>query len=124
MPSSRSTNTMAEFLQRMLGDIAEAKTLPDANLEFLIKLETDILQTLRAPIDALMGQMEGAGGAAGAGAGGIPGMGGAGMPPVPMMPGGGPMPVGAGRVPGTRNDMGPINPDELLRTIGGANSRG
>lgn len=121
MPSSRSTNTMAEFLQRMLGDIAEAKTLPDADLGFLIQIETTILQKLRAPIDALMGQMQGA-------QEGDPMMGGqAGLPAMPMIPpgggmgGGNPLPIPGGeRVTGTRMEPNMPNMDELRRTLGGA----
>lgn len=129
MPSSRSTNTMAEFLQRMLGDIAEAKTLPDADLGFLIQIETTILQKLRAPIDALMGQMQAQGGEgqmggemAGVGAEG----GQAGLPQMPMIPpgvamgGGGPIPGSGGRVPGLRMEPNMPNPDELRRMLGGA----
>lgn len=123
MPSSRSTNTMAEFLQRILGDIAEAKTLPDADLEFLITLETTILQKLRAPIDALMGQMQGqgAGGQGGGQQGGMEGQ--AGLPAMPQIPMGGdmggmPLPVGGGqRVSGTRMEP---NLDEMQRMMGGA----
>lgn len=120
MASSRSTNTMAEFLQRIMGDIAEAKTLPDADLEFLIGLETTILQKLRAPVDALMGQMEGGG--AGQSQTALPQ-----SPMMPPMPGGGPpmqmpmpqMPTPE-RVTGTRMEpnMPPI--DEIRRTLGGA----
>lgn len=109
--ASRSTNTMAEFLQRMLGDLAEAKTLPDADLQFLIQLETIILQKLRAPIDALMGQMEGQGGDQA-----LAGMQGAMTPDaLPGMPGAQP----AARVTGTRMEAPQINPDELRRTMGG-----
>lgn len=126
MPSSRSTNTMAEFLQRMLGDIAEAKTLPDADLGFLIQIETTILQKLRAPIDALMGQMEGAGGMGGEGGAMMdPAMAGqGGLPQMPMIPpnvamgGGGPIPQP--RVTGTRMEPNMPNMDELRRSLGGA----
>lgn len=111
---------MAEFLQKMLGDVAEAKTLPDADLQFLIQLETTILQKLRAPIDALMGQMNngqqqvagemGAGGGAGSLAG-TQGM----MDPSML-----PQPAPAGRVTGTRSEPNMPNVDELRRMMGGA----
>lgn len=122
MASSRSTNTMAEFLQRMMGDISEAKTLPDADLEFLIQLETTILQKLRAPVDALMGQMQGQGAGpvdqlqgAGAMMGGMP------SGPGPLGVSGAPMaPNGQERVPGTRMEPAMPNPDEFRRMLGGA----
>lgn len=124
---------MAEFLQRIGGDIFEAKSLPDADLAFLIQLETLILQKLRAPIDQMMGQMEGAGAppadAAMAAAPMIDptaaqaGMGG--MPMIPPMPGGGPPPVGqvpggGERMRGMRMEPNMPNPDELRRMLGGA----
>lgn len=125
MASSRSTNTMAEFLQRMLGDLAEAKTLPDADLQFLISLETSILQKLRAPIDALMGQMEGGqnpmSAPPGGGAGGsnpLAGMAGGLDPSMLPQPGG--QMAGAGRVTGTRMEAPMPNTDELRRMMGGA----
>lgn len=112
MAGSRSTNTMAEFLQRMVGDIADAKVLPDADLEFLIQLETTILQKLRAPIDALMGQMQTnpmaqnpmSGSPAGMAQGAMSG----GQPPTPPA---------QQRVAGIRMDPNMPNPDELRRMI-------
>ena len=41
--AARSTNTMVEVLQRFLGDIAQAKTALDADLPFLLQLESMIL---------------------------------------------------------------------------------
>lgn len=127
--ASRSTNTMSEFLQRMLGDLAEAKTLPDADLQFLIQLETTILQKLRAPIDALMGQMNngqggqqipqtpGGGGMPGGTPGGAAGLAGmqGGLDPQML-----PQPAPAGRVTGTRMEAPMPNVDELRRMMGGA----
>lgn len=52
MPT-RSANTMVEMLQKTLADISQMKTLPDADLEFLVNLETQVLKLLRAPIDQL-----------------------------------------------------------------------
>lgn len=54
MPSGRSTNTMVEALQNVLRDISQMKTMPDANLEFLVDLETMILAFLRKPIEDYM----------------------------------------------------------------------
>lgn len=110
MASSRSTNTMAEFLQRMLGDISQAKTLPDADLEFLIGLETGILQKLRAPVDAMAGQMNGV-----SPAGPSPDQMGPMPGPLPMSAGGAPP---TGGVPGIRSEPAAPNPDELRRMIG------
>lgn len=103
--ASRSTNTMAEFLQRMLGDIAEAKILADADLQFLIGLETTILQKLREPVDAIMG-MSGMNGGASP------------MAPVPEQASGmlGQM-SGGDRVRGTRMNPAPISPDEMQRMM-------
>lgn len=109
MPTSRSTNTMAETLMRILGDITQAKTLPDADLEFLVNLETQIIQKIREPYD-----MQGAGG---------PGM----MPgpgaPTPM-PGPAPAPGAAapmgmpgGAPAGLRMEAPMPNPDELRRMV-------
>lgn len=101
----RSQNTMAESLQKMLGDVADMKVLPDADLQFLIELETVILQKLRAPIDDIMGQ-----------SGGQP-------QPQQMMGGvpgsGAPMPGGE-RVAGIRNEAPMPNMDEFMRSMGGA----
>lgn len=43
MGTTRSVNTMAEGLQNMMGEISRMKLMPDADLEFLIGLETSIL---------------------------------------------------------------------------------
>ena len=96
----RSQNTMAESLQKMLGDVADMKVLPDADLQFLIELETVILQKLRAPIDQIMGQGNGQQQMAG-----VPGSG------APAM---------QERVPGIRNEAPMPNMDEFMRQMGGA----
>lgn len=119
--ATKSTNTMDEFLQRMLGELAIAKVLPDADLQFLIGLETTILQKLREKTDAMAGQLS-AGGGPGGGAGPDAG---AAMPPSPMgamgMGPAQPMPApsmaGAG-VPGVATGPNQINPDELRRMLG------
>lgn len=105
----RSQNTMAESLQKMLGDVADMKVLPDADLQFLIELETVILQKLRAPIDDIMGQGAGNGNQSTVGV--VPG---SGAPAGPM--GGMPM----GRVAGIRNEAPMPNMDEFMRSMGGA----
>ncbi len=112
---TRGTNTMAEALQRMLADISQIKAMPDADLEFLIGVETTILQKLRAPVEKMVGQLDQGQGQPDpmadpmAGGGAIP------MDPSmgqPSMPGGG--------VPGMRQSPGPPNPDELRRLLGGS----
>lgn len=114
MPTGgRTTNTMSEMLTNMLRDISVAKTLPDADLEFLVNLETNILMKLRQPLEQAAGQM----GAAGAM-----------MPPAeqpmipPMMPMGppvdAPIPPPAGQdVPGLRTQPPGPSPDELARLM-------
>lgn len=131
MASQRSTNTMSEFLQRILGDLAMAKTLPDADLQFLVGLETAILQKMREPVDALEGQSAAVGGMEQGQAEALPpvppgsdGMGG------PMAGAGGgmgtPMPGGMGMsgagggpgLPGVMSAPQTIPPDELRRMLG------
>lgn len=121
----RTTNTMSEMLVNMLRDISVAKTLPDADLEFLVNVETSILAKLRAPLEAAAGQMP---------PGSVspdtppqspfappPGMGPM-MPEAPVMgspipPPMGQPPVGAG-VPGLRAQPPGPSPDELARIMG------
>lgn len=133
MQGTRGTNTYEEWLRKLLGNIADAKTIPDANLEQLVNWETQILGQIRAPIDNMQQ----------AGATGVPGAPSMmpGMPPgmVPgtmtsqpamggMPPGGGvgPMPngilaPGGPRPPGVNGVMQrPSLPPELLRALGGA----
>lgn len=99
----RSQNTMAESLQKMLGDVADMKVLPDADLEFLIQLETVILQKLREPIDSIMGNSA---------QGNQQMMGGAQQSPVAM--------PGQERVSGMRMEAPMPNMDEFMRSMGGA----
>lgn len=111
---TRGSNTQEESLKRLLGMITEIKTMPDADLEFLVNLETTILQYIRGrteqamqppvtpPLDGVSAQFSGMGMAGGMG-GGMPGM--------------GPMPSGAGRVPGIRSEPAMPNPDELRRML-------
>lgn len=99
----RSQNTMAESLQKMLGDVADMKVLPDADLQFLIELETVILQKLRAPIDDIMGQSAGQM-----------------QQQMPMVPGSGAPSMPMERVAGIRNEAPMPNMDEFMRSMGGA----
>lgn len=127
----RTNNTYEEWLRKQLSQIADAKTLPDANLEQLVNWETQILGQIRAPIDQM--QQQGATGVPGAPSmmpgmpPGLPpgtptsmpamGMGGpAGVAPNGIMAPGGPRPPG---VNGVMQRPGPL-PPELLRMLGGA----
>jgi hypothetical protein len=90
--SQRETNTMAEGLQRVLNEITKMKVMPDGDLPFLVQLETEILQYLKAPspdqgqqqappqqspLDGAMSQVMG-------GAPPMAGPGGGGPPPLPL----------------------------------------
>src|SRR5579875_221241 len=110
--------TMADGLQRVLMDIANTMTAPDADIQFLGALQQAIVQRVKqgnAP-------QAGPGGAPGQPPGAPPGaMGGApGMPPGAM---GGMMqngPMGPGQapgVPGVRSMPQMPNPDELRRML-------
>jgi hypothetical protein len=106
MAGTRGTNTMAEALQKMLADTSYMKTLPDADLEWIINLETEIVSKLREPLERAN-------------------QGGSMMPTDSMMPlpqqmsGGGAMasapPMG---VPGVQSSAGTPPPDELRRILG------
>lgn len=115
MASQRSTNTMAEFLQRMLGDLAMAKTLPDADLQFLVGIETAILQKMREPVDALEGQTAAVPGMEQGQAEALPAL----VPGQTEMPGGVGQMGGTGPgVPGLMSGGPTIPPDELRRMLG------
>lgn len=120
MAITSATNTQAEALRKILSDISNIKTFPDADLEFLINLETMILQQIRGQVEQNMAPKD---------TGMDQGL--AAMAANPSMPGStgpmgpaGPSPMGqfggfGGGVPGIRQDPGAPNPDELRRMIGG-----
>jgi len=72
--ATRVDNTMVEWLQKMLKNIAEAKLLPDADMAFLVTMENQIIQKAKQPVNDMrasgvlppaqpsMGQPMGAGG--------------------------------------------------------------
>lgn len=101
---TRGTNTQAEALKKMLSQLTEMKTMPDADLPFLTNVETVLLGYLRAPFEQQQQQVSalpGMGAPAGAG----PAMGG---PAAPM---------GGGRVPGILNHAPAPPVDELRRML-------
>lgn len=118
MASTRSTNTQSEALKGMLSQIAEVKTYPDADIEWLLGLETQILTKLRQPVQEALQSAGAMSDVAGQMAPSMdPSMGGApSPPPMPMAGTPGPTASGPG-VPGLRQGPGMPNPDELRRLL-------
>lgn len=133
MAATRQNNTMQEDMAQLMGQLAQMKLTPDADLGFITDMETKLLTKYREPQDQLramqqvqqqMAQPQSAGmgmqigmGSGGPGAGGMPpgaGMPGAGMPPPGMAPPGMPpmMPQAPGQgIPGAGMAMAsPANP--------------
>lgn len=50
--ATRSTNTYQEGLQSLIQDIASMQLLPDANVDFLMSLQTAVIQEAQAPMAA------------------------------------------------------------------------
>lgn len=128
MGVSRSVNTMAEVLKQIIGLIAEAKLMPDADLSFLLNMETQLVQYLRQPIENMAGQMPPSN-VPSSNPGNMPGGGGmpsgapmqSGVPPGgapgPMMP---PSPMAARAGVGAAGPgAAPPNMDELRRMLSG-----
>ena len=97
--ATRGTNTMQEALQRLLTDVAQMKTLADADLPWLVELESMVLTKIREPVQA----MQQPGGALAQPTGPPPGMG---------------MPAGAMQGGGMMAGPQMPNPDELQRLLG------
>lgn len=109
----KSENTMAEGLQSLTQDIATMKFMPDADLPFLVDLETRIISYLRQGMDQTQQQ------ASPNSNGPMPGMGGPGG-----MGGGMQMPMGAAagqqayhQPPGPPMSPGLPPTDELARLM-------
>lgn len=108
MPTQRSTNTQSEALRGMLGQIADIKTYADADIEWLLGLETQILTKLRQPVQDALQSAGALGDVAGQMSQPQP------QSPSPMMGAGTP---GASGVPGLRQGPSMPNPDELRRLL-------
>ena len=114
MAGPNQTNTFGEFLQKLLRDIAKAKTAPDADLPYLVELESMVLGRIRQPIDQadaqtgqpLMGPL-GSDGGVGMGPGMRPSP--APLPPGPVSMG----PMAGSMPPGNQQALA----DEIRRAI-------
>lgn len=53
MAGTRQNNTMSEDLASLMGQLAQMKLTPDADLEMITNLETQVLQKARQPTDQL-----------------------------------------------------------------------
>lgn len=51
MAGGGTTNTYPEWLKRLAGDVGQAFTLPDADINFLAQVQGMIVDTFRKPID-------------------------------------------------------------------------
>lgn len=106
---TRQTNTMAEGLRKINGEISDLKFEPDADVTFLVHLETEILSYLKNPPSAQDPNAQPS--QIPQGPQGPP----AGPPQQfgPLQPQGGP----PGGAPGLPAAPGPVNPDELRRVL-------
>lgn len=118
MAGSRQTNTFGEALQKLLRDLADMKVMPDADLPFIVDIETKVIGKLRSGIDQ---SVQSGNSSVPVGIGGGPEMA---MPPMPGgtpggMPGGGgmPMPGGPPGVPGVSTSPQMPSTDELRRLL-------
>jgi len=111
MAGSRQTNTFGEALQKLLRDLADMKVMPDADLPFIVDIETKVIGKLRSGIDQ---SVQSGNSSVPVGIGGGPEMA---MPPMPMDPMAGPMPGGPPGVPGVSTSPQMPSTDELRRLL-------
>jgi hypothetical protein len=108
---TRTTDTYAEGLRKLLGSLTDLKTTEDPNMPFIINLETAILQQLKqGATNALNGPTPPQ-----AAAPGMPGMPGPGA--TPMAPGMAPGGLAPAAVPGLMQGPNMPNADELRRVL-------
>ena len=114
MAGTRSQNTQAEGLMAMLGQLGQLKAAPDADIETISGIESQILEIIKRPQQQALQQLAQAGGVvppdmAGPGPAGPMG----GPPPGPDMgmgPGGATATPGDGMLGGTQIHAGPGGP--------------
>lgn len=125
MAGTRSTNTMAEGLPAIMSMIQELKLAPDADLPWLIGLETQIIQKVQSQYGA-SDQAAQMGGPPGNAEQAPPGVSGGPMPMPTGVGGGVPMPsaaTGGGPAVGGRGvrampaPVPPVSPDEMRRLL-------
>lgn len=107
MPASK-VDTYEESLSRIFSVISDAKQVADANLPFLIQLETSVLEEIRSPERKMQasGLLPQGGPPQGGGGGGM----GMSAPPPSFL--------GAGAPPGvSMSPGGPANADEMRRVM-------
>lgn len=119
---TRTTDTFTEGLRKLLSTIQDLKTTDDADLPFIINLETEVLHRLKQQGSNALQGGPGAGGGPGAMMAGMapPGIGPPGMPPPGMGPpgiGAPPPGLGPAPVPGLMAGPNMPNPDELRRVL-------
>lgn len=100
---TRQTNTFSEGLRKLLGSITDIKLAQDADLPFLITLETQVLGRLKQGVDQALDPNAG-----------MQGGGAAGLMGTPAPPPGMGSPAGT---PGLMQGPGPMNGDELRRML-------
>lgn len=109
MPTSGQGQSMFDSLQRILSDIAQAMTLPDADLDFLTQLQMGVTDYIRQG-QAAAAQPSQPQSAVPGGMGNGPGMG---MPPGGGMPG----PPPGMMTGGASMGIGQPNMDEMKRLM-------
>ncbi len=62
MAGTRQNNTMSEGLMQLLQAVAQLKAAPDADLQYLASIESQILERIRAPMKQAAAKLAQAGG--------------------------------------------------------------